>query len=150
MKIEGKKCNELGLEELYEIFKLRSEGFVVEQECIYNDIDGKDLDSLHVMIKNDGRIEAYLRVIKEGVSYEDCSLGRVLVAKEARGRGLARRIVMEGIHCITKGWKERRITIGAQEYLKEFYGSFGFKAISDVYMEDGIPHVDMRYEETGR
>lgn len=147
MKVEVKKFNELTLEELYEIFRLRSEVFVVEQECIYNDIDGKDIDSLHVMIKDSGRIEAYLRVIKPGVSYEDCSLGRVLVAKEARGKGLARRIVREGIDCITKDWNERKITIGAQEYLKEFYGSFGFKAVSDVYIEDGIPHLDMRYEE---
>ncbi|GLI57158.1 acetyltransferase [Propionigenium maris DSM 9537] len=147
MKVEVKKFNELTLEELYEIFRLRSEVFVVEQKCIYNDIDGKDMDSLHVMIKDSGRIEAYLRVIKPGVSYEECSLGRVLVAKEARGKGLARRIVREGIDCITKGWNERKITIGAQEYLKEFYGSFGFKAVSDMYIEDGIPHLDMRYEE---
>lgn len=147
MKVEVKKFNELGLEELYEIFRLRSEVFVVEQECIYNDIDGKDLDSVHIMIKDEGRIEAYLRVIKQGVSYEECSIGRVLVAEEARGKGLARRIVKEGIDHITKAWNEKRITIGAQEYLKEFYGSFGFKAVSDVYIEDGIPHLDMRYEE---
>ena len=136
MKVEIKKFNELGLEELYEIFRLRSEVFVVEQECIYNDVDGKDLDSVHVMIKNEGRIEAYLRVIKEGISYEDCSIGRVLVAKEARGKGLARRIVKEGIDYITREWNKKKITIGAQEYLKEFYGSFGFKTVSDVYMED--------------
>ena len=147
MKVEIKKFNELGLEELYEIFRLRSEVFVVEQECIYNDVDGKDLDSVHVMIKNEERIEAYLRVIKEGISYEDCSIGRVLVAKEARGKGLARRIVKEGIDYITREWNKKRITIGAQEYLKEFYGSFGFKTVSDVYMEDGIPHVDMSYEK---
>ncbi len=147
MKVEVKKFNELTLEELYKIFRLRSEIFVVEQECIYNDVDGKDLDSLHVMIKDRGRIEAYLRVIKAGVSYDECSLGRVLVAKEARGKGLAKRIVEEGIECITKRWNENKITIGAQEYLKEFYGSFGFKAVSDVYIEDGIPHLDMRYEE---
>jgi len=147
MKVEIKKFNELGLEELYEIFRLRSEVFVVEQECIYNDVDGKDLDSVHVMIKNEGRIEAYLRVIKEGISYEDCSIGRVLVAKEARGKGLARRIVKEGIDYITREWNKKRITIGAQEYLKEFYGSFGFKTVSDVYIEDGIPHVDMSYEK---
>lgn len=147
MKVEVKKFNELGLEELYEIFRLRSEVFVVEQECIYNDVDGKDLDSVHVMIKDKGRIEAYLRVIKQGVSYEDCSIGRVLVAKEARGKGLAKRIVKEGIDYITREWNKKRITIGAQEYLKEFYGSFGFKTVSDVYMEDGIPHVDMSYEK---
>ncbi len=147
MKIEVKEFNELRLEELYEIFRLRSEVFVVEQECIYNDIDGKDLDSVHIMIKDEGRMQAYLRVIKQGVSYEDCSIGRVLVAKEARGKGLARRIVSEGIRHITKVWNEKRITIGAQEYLKGFYESLGFKGMSDVYMEDGIPHMDMRYEK---
>lgn len=146
MELEIKKFNELTTKELYDILKLRSEVFVVEQECVYNDVDGKDVFSDHLMIKEDGKLLAYLRILKAGVSYEACSLGRVLVAQEARGRGLAKKILENGINHIVNNWNEKRITIGAQNYLRNFYGSFGFKAISEVYLEDGIPHLDMTYE----
>lgn len=146
MNLEIKKFNELTPKELYDILRVRSEVFVVEQECIYEDVDGKDIFSDHLMIKEDGELLAYLRILKAGVSYEACSLGRVLVVKEARGRGLAKKILENGINYIVNNWNEKRITIGAQNYLRNFYGSFGFKPISEVYLEDGIPHVDMTYE----
>ena len=138
-----KKFDELTLEELYEILKLRSEVFVVEQNCIYNDIDGKDKTSFHIMIKENNKIAAYLRVLQPGVSYENASLGRVLVTKDARGMGYAKAIVTEGINCILRNFNTNKITIGAQEYLKDFYSEFGFKPVSEVYDEDGIPHLDM-------
>lgn len=138
-----KKFEELTLEELYEILKLRSEVFVVEQNCIYNDIDGKDKTSFHVIIKENNEITAYLRVLPPGISYENASLGRVLVAKDARGMGYAKAIVTEGINCVLRNFNTNKITIGAQEYLKDFYSEFGFKPISEVYDEDGIPHLDM-------
>lgn len=138
-----KKFEELTLEELYEILKLRSEVFVVEQNCIYNDIDGKDKTSFHVIIKENNEITAYLRVLPPGISYENASLGRVLVAKDARGMGYAKAIVTEGINCILRNFNTNKITIGAQEYLKDFYSEFGFKPVSEVYDEDGIPHLDM-------
>ena len=147
MNLEIKKFEELTPEELYEILRVRSEVFVVEQECVYNDVDGKDQKSVHIMIWEDKKILAYLRVIEAGVSYTAPSLGRVLVVKEARGRRLARRIVVEGMNYITNIWKKSRITIGAQDYLKEFYESLGFKPVSEVYLEDGIPHIDMTYEK---
>ena len=147
MNLEIKKFEELTTEELYEILRVRSEVFVVEQECVYNDVDGKDQKSVHIMIWEDKKILAYLRVIEAGVSYTDPSLGRVLVVKDARGRRLARRIVVEGMNYITNIWKKNRITIGAQDYLKEFYESLGFKPVSEVYLEDGIPHIDMTYEK---
>lgn len=141
-----KKFDELTLEELYEILKLRSEVFVVEQNCIYNDIDGKDKTSFHVIIKENNEITAYLRVLPPGISYENASLGRVLVAKDARGMGYAKAIVTEGINCILRNFNTNKITIGAQEYLKDFYSEFGFKPVSEVYDEDGIPHLDMTFE----
>ncbi|MGL5279181.1 MAG: GNAT family N-acetyltransferase [Cetobacterium sp.] len=142
-----KKFNELTLEELYEILKLRSEVFVVEQKCIYNDIDGKDLTSSHIMIKEDGKIKAYLRALQPGVSYEDASLGRVLVSPDARGKGYAKTIVKKGVEYILNNFNTTKITIGAQEYLKNFYSEIGFKPISEVYDEDGIPHLDMTFEK---
>ena len=138
-----KKFEELTLEELYEILKLRSEVFVVEQNCIYNDIDGKDKASFHVIIKENNEITAYLRVLPPGISYENASLGRVLVAKDARGMGYAKAIVTEGINCVLRNFNTNKITIGAQEYLKDCYSEFGFKPVSEVYDEDGIPHLDM-------
>ena len=142
-----KKFNELTLEELYEILKLRSEVFVVEQKCIYNDIDGKDLTSSHIMIKENGKIKAYLRALQPGVSYEDASLGRVLVSPDARGKGYAKTIVTKGVEYILNNFNTTKITIGAQEYLKNFYSEIGFKPISEVYDEDGIPHLDMTFKK---
>lgn len=142
-----KNFNELTLEELYEILKLRSEVFVVEQNCIYNDIDGKDLTSSHIMIKENGKIKAYLRALQPGVSYEDASLGRVLVSPDARGKGYAKTIVTKGVEYILNNFNTTKITIGAQEYLKNFYSEIGFKPISEVYDEDGIPHLDMTFEK---
>ncbi len=140
-----RRFKELTVDELYKVLALRSDVFVVEQECIYNDIDGKDLKSTHMWIQENGKIVAYIRIVDKGVSYEEASIGRVVVAKEERGRGLAKKIVREGIKYITEGSSEKKITIGAQEYLKEFYQDLGFVEISDVYDEDGIPHLDMQY-----
>lgn len=142
-----KKFKELTIEELYEILKLRSEVFVVEQKCIYNDIDEKDLTSSHLMLKENGKIKAYLRVLQPGISYDNASLGRVLVAIDSRGKGYAKIIVKKGIEYILNNFNTTKITIGAQEYLKKFYGELGFEPVSEVYLEDGIPHLDMTYKK---
>ena len=147
MNLEIKKFDELTIFELYEILRIRSEFFDVEQNCAYNDPDNKDLDAVHIMIKEKNHIVAYIRVLKSGVSYKDASsIGRVLVVKNARKKGLARKIVQVGIDYITENFKNDKITIGAQEYLKSFYESLGFIGISEVYLEDGIPHLDMTYK----
>ncbi len=147
MNLEIKKFDELTAREVYEILRVRSEVFVVEQNCVYNDEDGKDIDSTHIMIKEGPKIMAYLRVIKPGISYENASIGRVLVTSEARGKGLARKIVRAGIDYIINNWSEEKITIGAQNYLRDFYESLGFEGVSEVYSEDGIPHLDMTYNK---
>lgn len=143
MKITIKSFNELTAEEIYEIAKIRSEVFVVEQNCVYLDLDGKDFDSYHLYIKNKDNIVAYCRVIKKGLSYDTISIGRVLTAVNERGKGYARELLEEAIRFIFEELKEESITIGAQNYLRDFYTSLGFRAISEVYDEDGIPHVDM-------
>ena len=143
--LKTKKFNKLTNDELYEIMALRAEIFVVEQKCPYNDVDGKDKQSIHMWMEENGKIIAYIRIVDKGVSYDETSIGRVVVAKEERGRGLAREILEEGIKYITEKLGEKKITVGAQEYLKSFYESLGFVEVSDVYDEDGLPHLDMQY-----
>ncbi len=138
-----KKFDELTNIELYTILKERTDVFVVEQECPYPEVDGKDLHAVHLFKEDKGVIAAYLRILPAGVSYQEASLGRVLVRREFRGQGLARELVQRGLDIIRSEWKETVVKIQAQEHLSEFYGSFGFEAVSEMYLEDGIPHVDM-------
>jgi ElaA protein len=130
--------------ELYKILKLRVDVFVVEQACPYEEIDGKDIDSIHIYLKEDNDLVAYLRVLPPGVSYEEASIGRVLVGKKYRGKGYGREIMRACIdYC--KVHYSGNIKISAQGYLEVFYKSLGFKKISDQYLEDNIPHIDMIY-----
>jgi len=145
--ITMKTFDELTTRELYEILRLRSEIFVVEQDCVYQDVDRKDYGSLHLYIKEGSEIVAYIRVLKAGVAYENmASIGRIIVKKEARGKNYARTLINKGIEYIKDELKEEKIKIQAQEYLLKFYGSFGFKRVSETYLEDGLPHVDMILE----
>lgn len=145
MEIVVKKFEELSGKEVYEIGKLRSEIFVIEQKCLYLDLDGKDYQSIHLYIKdeNSEEIICYCRVLKKGVSYDSCSIGRVLTNPKHRGKNYARVLVSKAIEIVRDELKDKEITIGAQNYLRKFYESLGFKPISDVYDEDGIPHIDM-------
>lgn len=143
MNMECKKFEELTVYELYEILKVRSNVFIVEQNCVYDDVDEKDLEAVHITLKDNKKILAYIRVLKPGVSFPNASIGRVLVTKNSRGKNLGRVIFQAGIDYIFNEMKEKSITIGAQNYLKAFYESFGFKAVSEVYLEDGIEHLDM-------
>jgi ElaA protein len=142
-----KKFDELKCEELYKIIKIRNEVFVVEQECVYQDCDGKDENSYHLYLEEDSEIISYLRILKKGVSYKEVSIGRVLVNKNYRGKGIAREIMLKAIDFIRQNLNETVIKIQAQAYLVNFYGSLGFKEISNEYLEDNIPHVDMLYKK---
>ncbi|MCG8563592.1 MAG: GNAT family N-acetyltransferase [Desulfobacterales bacterium] len=132
---------------LYGILRLRVDVFVVEQNCPYAEVDGKDLDpeTFHLWACDTDDIPvAYLRGLGPGLSYPGAtSLGRVVVAKGHRGRGLSHELVNRGLDAIGERWPGFPVTIGAQEYLKSFYESHGFRAVSPVYLEDGIPHIDM-------
>ena len=144
MNIEIKGFNELSTLELYEILQVREEVFIVEQNCIYKDLDNKDLTALHLILKEDLEIIAYLRILKTKVDSSEISFGRVLVTQKGRGKGYAKLIVNNAIQYIKKTYKNKTITIDAQCYLKKFYQGFGFVESSDEFLEDGIPHICMR------
>ncbi len=145
MNIQIKQLNELEVTEMYELFKLRNEVFVVEQKCIYQDCDDKDHRAYHLLCKEQGNIVAYLRILEKGVSYDEISIGRVLVDLKYRGKGLAREILWKAIDFIDKHLNEKIIRISAQEYLVDLYRSLGFEIDSEMYLEDEIPHIEMIY-----
>ena len=136
---EIKEWAELSTNEVENIFSLRSEVFVVEQDCVYQDIDGKDQKAKHVLGKKDGEIVAYARIFKPGEYFKEASFGRAVVKKTERGKGVGDELV---INCL-ENINEEEIKISAQSYLKGFYGKHGFKAEGNEYLEDGIPHTAM-------
>ena len=146
MKWIIKRFDELENSELYAILQLRCDVFIVEQACAYADCDGKDNNAIHFYLKEDNQIIAYLRILNKGVSYDEISIGRVVVKKEFRGCNIARRMLSDAIVYIESELKEYRIKIQAQSYLLPFYKSLGFKEVSNEYLEDNIPHIDMLYD----
>ncbi|MFV0480881.1 MAG: GNAT family N-acetyltransferase [Campylobacteraceae bacterium] len=142
MKVDIKRFETLSKIELYEILKIRAEVFVVEQNCIYNDLDDKDLYSYHLTIKDDSKIVAYMRIYEK--SDNKISFGRVLVVFSGRGKGYAKKIINEAIVFIEKTWGKKSIVIEAQTYLQKFYKEFGFIAFSEEFLEDGILHIWMK------
>ena len=141
-----KKFSELTNYELYEILKLRSLVFVVEQNCVYLDADSVDLDAYHVYIKDGDEIVAYLRVIDKGARLEEVSIGRVISLR--RREGLGTKIMLEGIKVAKEKFGAKVIKIGAQAYAVPFYEQVGFKKIENgEYIEDGQPHVYMLYKD---
>ncbi|MGG3574896.1 GNAT family N-acetyltransferase [Bacillus gobiensis] len=134
---------ELTATELYRIMKARIDVFVVEQECPYHDADNRDFESYHLFLEEENEIAAYCRLIPNGVVYDEATIGRVLVKKDKRGKGYASRLFAKAVQVLEEEWKEPAIKIQAQVYLREFYGSFGFEEVTEVYLEDNIPHIDM-------
>lgn len=147
MQWEIKAFDQLSLQELYTILTLRTNVFVVEQACPYPELDGKDPNCLHLLGTINGELVAYLRILPAGLRYDEVSIGRVVVKPSHRGKGLGRLMMEQAIHCITNVWKESQIKIGAQAYLEKFYQSLGFEPVSEVYLEDDIPHLDMLYSK---
>lgn len=120
---------------------------MLEQACPYPEIDGKNPSCLHLLGTDNGELVAYLRILPAGLSYDEVSIGRVVIKPSHRGKGLGRQMMEQAIHYITTEWKESQIKIGAQAHLAKFYGSLGFEAVSEVYLEDDIPHLDMLYSK---
>jgi ElaA protein len=136
---------QLGLDELYALLRLRQEVFVVEQECVYQDLDDKDQAGLHMLGYDGQALVGYVRCLPPGASYADASsIGRIVVAPGKRGTGLGRELVRRGIDHNRATWPGFAICINAQSYLRRFYTSLGFEAEGDEYLEDGILHVKMR------
>lgn len=138
-----KSFNELTTPELYNILQLRSEIFVVEQDCVYQDLDYKDQKSLHLFFVKKDTVVAYTRLFKPGDYFDEASIGRVVVKASSRKDGLGHELMNESIKTIQEKFNTQKIKIGAQVYLKKFYESHGFKQIEEGYLEDGIPHIHM-------
>ena len=143
MKITIKKFEELTINEVYEILQLRSEVFVVEQDCVYQDIDGKDYKALHIIGSKDRKIVAYTRCFKPGDYFNEASIGRVVVKKAQRKFNFGNNIMLASIKAIQHHYKTDTVKISAQCYLNKFYTNLGFKNIGKEYLEDGIPHIAM-------
>lgn len=140
---QQKDFNSLSPHELYAILRLRTEVFVVEQQCVFQDMDNKDQDSQHLMGWQNNELVAYTRLVPPGLSYEQPSIGRVVTAPATRGSGLGKALMEKSIEAIQQAYGKTPIRIGAQLYLKKFYESLGFKQSSEVYDEDGIDHIEM-------
>ena len=143
MNIQVKTFKELTTEDLYAVLQLRSEVFVVEQNCVYQDVDGKDEKAFHVLGMDNNRLVAYTRVFKPGDYFNEASIGRVVVQESFRRYGAGSKIMKATLEFISKSLKEQTIRISAQTYLKRFYNDLGFKEVGEEYLEDGIPHVNM-------
>ncbi|WP_342765143.1 GNAT family N-acetyltransferase [Methanobrevibacter sp.] len=129
------------------MLKLRSEVFVVEQDCVYNDLDDKDKVAYHLFLKDSDEIVAVSRILPENVRFEEFSIGRVIVKKSHRGRGLSRIMMNMAIDFIINDLNQNKIRLSGQAYLSDYYISLGFKKVSDVYLEDGIDHFEFLYEK---
>jgi ElaA protein len=138
-----KKFGELTLNELYSILELRSKVFIVEQNCIYNDPDGRDQVAWHLIGTEEHQLIAYSRILPPGVVYADPAIGRVVTSPSKRKSGLGRELMNRSIKHCEDLFGKTSITLSAQAYLKKFYESLGFSAIGDEYLDDGIPHIKM-------
>lgn len=143
MEITTKTFKELSTKELYQILELRSEVFVVEQNCVYQDVDGKDEKALHVIGTKNGKVVAYTRMFKPDDYFKNPSIGRVVVAKEERKYGYGKVIMQASVDEMDKRFPNSTIELSAQTYLLKFYNELGFVAQGEEYLEDGIPHVRM-------
>jgi ElaA protein len=140
--------SELTVPSLYALLKLRCEVFVVEQTCPYQDIDGDDLvgENRHILGWKEGELVAYARILKSADDFEPVVIGRVIITARARGEKLGYQLLEKTLASCEKQWPDRALYLGAQAHLQSFYAHFGFAPVTDVYDEDGIPHVGMARE----
>lgn len=143
MEIKIKTFQDLSIDELYQTLQLRSEVFVVEQDCVYQDIDGKDQKAIHILGFKDGELVAYTRCFDRGYYFEEASIGRVIVRENQRNHGYGHDILKASIKEINKRFTTSKIKLSAQQYLTNFYESHGFVKTGEGYLEDGIPHIAM-------
>lgn len=146
MKIQIKAFNHLSLQELYAILQLRSEIFVVEQDCVYQDLDGKDEKAFHVLGFKKNRLVAYTRIFEPGYYFDEAGIGRVVVRVSERKYGYGYEIMTASIQAIQIHFRTSNIRISAQCYLKRFYNNLNFVEDGEAYLEDGIPHISMLYK----
>lgn len=143
MEIIVKTFDELTIHELHDLLQLRVEVFVVEQDCVYQDIDGKDKKALHIIGKKQGKVVAYTRCFGPGIYFEEAAIGRVVVEKGQRKYGYGHDIMKASKVALNEKFNTDIIKLSAQTHLVKFYRSHGFKTIGNEYLEDGIPHIAM-------
>ena len=142
--LHEKRFRELTVDELYELLRVRSDVFVVEQDCVYQDMDGDDQASIHLWLTEGGKVVALCRVCPAGTHMEAVSIGRVITTE--RGKGYGKQIMLEGIRAAQEHFGAERIDIEAQEYARGFYEQVGFRQSSDPFILDGIPHIRMTWK----
>ena len=143
--LHTKRFDQLTVDELYELLRIRSEVFVVEQNCVYQDLDRDDQEAVHLWLTEGRKVVALCRVCPAGTHMREVSVGRVITTE--RGKGYGKRIMLEGIAAAREHFHAKVIEIEAQEYAKGFYEQVGFRQSSDPFMLDGIPHIKMTWEE---
>lgn len=143
MKWNLKRFEQLSAAELYQVLQLRSEVFVVEQNCVYQDIDGKDCGAVHLIGDSEGSVVAYARLFQPGDYFQQASIGRVVVAANFRSQKTGHELMKRAVAAVEKLFGVTHIRISAQAYLQKFYESHGFSVIGDPYLEDDIPHLRM-------
>ena len=141
--LHKKSFKELTVDELYELLRVRSEVFVVEQDCVYQDMDGDDQKSIHLWLTVAGKVVALARVCPAGTHMKEISIGRVITT--VRGKGYGNQIMLHAIDAAKEHFGAKQIDIEAQEYAKGFYESVGFKKSSETFILDGIPHIRMTW-----
>ncbi|MFN3756163.1 MAG: GNAT family N-acetyltransferase [Flavobacterium sp.] len=140
---KNKTFQELSLEELYQLLRLRCEVFVVEQNCVYQDIDDKDQKAIHLLGFSKGILVAYSRLFQPGDYFKQASIGRVIIKESYRNKKWGVLLMEESIRLVEEDFQLNEITLSAQLHLKEFYESLGFECVGESYLEDGIPHIEM-------
>ena len=140
--------SELSVSALYELLKLRCEVFVVEQNCVYQDVDGEDLngENRHLLGWRDNQLVAYARILKNEDDFAPVVIGRVIVSPQVRGEKLGYQLMERAVASCQQHWPQHAIYLGAQAHLQPFYAHFGFSPVTDIYDEDGIPHIGMARE----
>lgn len=148
MKFEHqvKSFQELSLEEFHDIIALRIQIFIIEQNCPYQEVDGKDKLAHHLFFKNEmDEIIAVTRILPKGISYAEVAIGRVVVHEDYRGTGLGNQLMADSMNFVRDKYGEVPVRLSAQKHLENYYGNHGFKSTGKEYLEDGIPHVEMLY-----
>lgn len=146
IKFEIKQFKKLSTKELYQLLRLRSEVFVVEQNCVYQDVDDKDEKALHVLGFYQDKLVAYARAFNKHDYFENASIGRVVVAQHYRNKNFGVDLMKASVKAVADNFNTTTIEISAQEYLQQFYESLGFVKTSEMYLEDDIPHIRMKKE----
>ncbi|MDP3617192.1 MAG: GNAT family N-acetyltransferase [Rhodoferax sp.] len=136
----------LSVHELYELLQLRTEVFVLEQNCVFQDMDGADAQAVHLMGRHDGQLLAYARCFPAGVKFAEVSIGRVVTHKRVRGSGLGHLLIEQALAAVATLWGRQPVRIGAQTRLKNFYTGHGFADVGIAYVEDGIEHLEMIWQ----